>query len=109
MGLPPFPGKQNKIFDEPRQILKAIEGLELLEYRETREMSLCCEGGGGRMFYEADTPYERNSEKREQEAIEKGADVLATSCPFCLMTLEDPATEKELPVKELSEIMVEAL
>ena len=85
------------------------EGLDLLEYRESRKTSLCCEGGGGRMFYEAETAYERNSEKRVQEAVNKGADVLTTSCPFCVMTLEDPATEKELPVKGLSEIIIEVL
>jgi Fe-S oxidoreductase len=106
---PCFLGKQNKIFDAPRDILKAIDGLELLEYTWSRENALCCEGGGGRMFFEAETPYERNSEKRVQEAVGKGADVLATSCPFCVMTLEDPATEKELPVKEISEILVEVL
>jgi Fe-S oxidoreductase len=106
---PCFLGKQNKIFDAPRNILMAIEGLELLEYRESRENSLCCEGGGGRMFFEAEIPYERNTEKRVMEAVKKGADVLATSCPFCLMTLEDPATEKDLPVKELSEIIIEVL
>jgi len=106
---PCFLGKQNKIFEEPRAILRGIEGLELLEFRESRENSLCCEGGGGRMFYEAEISYERNSQKRVMEAIEKGAEVLATSCPFCLMTLEDPATEKGLPVKELSEIIIEVL
>jgi Fe-S oxidoreductase len=51
----------------------------------------------------------RNSEVRVKEAIEKGADMIATTCPFCLMTLEDPATERGLPVKELSEILVEVL
>jgi len=106
---PCFLGKQNKIFEAPRNILRAIEGLELLEFSECRENSLCCEGGGGRMFYEAEISYPRNSQKRVQEALEKGADVLATSCPFCLMTLEDPATEKGLPVKELSEIVIEVL
>jgi len=106
---PCFLGKQNRIFDEPRTVLRAIDGLELLEFRESRENSLCCEGGGGRMFYEAEISYPRNAEKRVQEAIEKGAEVIATSCPFCLMTLEDPATEKGLPVKELSEIIEEVL
>jgi Fe-S oxidoreductase len=106
---PCFLGKQNKIFDEPRRILKAIEGLELMEFSGARENSLCCEGGGGRMFYEAEETYPRNSEKRVLEAIEKGADELVTCCPFCVMTLEDPATEKGLPVKELSEILVEVL
>ena len=61
------------------------------------------------MFYEAEISYLRNSQKRVEEAVEKGADVLATSCPFCVMTLEDPATEKGLPVKDLSEIVVEVL
>jgi Fe-S oxidoreductase len=106
---PCFLGKQNKIFEAPRNILRAIEGLQLLEFSGSRENSLCCEGGGGRMFYEAEISYLRNSEKRVQEAIEKGAEVLATSCPFCVMTLEDPATEKGLPVKELSEIVIEVL
>ncbi|MCJ7593550.1 MAG: (Fe-S)-binding protein [Desulfobacterales bacterium] len=106
---PCFLGKQNKIFDAPRNILRAIDGLELLEFSAARENSLCCEGGGGRMFFEAESSYPRTSEKRVLEAIEKGADVLTTSCPFCVMTLEDPATEKGLPVKELSEIVMEVL
>ncbi|MCF8060968.1 MAG: (Fe-S)-binding protein [Deltaproteobacteria bacterium] len=106
---PCFLGKQNKVYDAPRELLEAVEGVELMEYASARENSLCCEGGGGRMFFEAEIAYPRNSEKRVQEAVDKGAELLATSCPFCVMTLEDPATEKELPVKELSEILVEAL
>jgi Fe-S oxidoreductase len=106
---PCFLGKQNKIFDEPRNILRAIDGLELLEFSGSRENSLCCEGGGGRMFYEPEISYQRNSEKRVLEAIQKGAEVLTTSCPFCVMNFEDPATEKGLPVKELSEIIMEVL
>ena len=106
---PCFLGKQNNIFDEPRSILKAIQGLELMEFTRARETSLCCEGGGGRMFYETEGTSQRNSEIRVLEAIQKGAEVMATSCPFCVMTLEDPATEKGLVVKELSEILVEVL
>jgi len=106
---PCFLGKQNNIYDEPRAILGAIEGLEMLEFSWARENALCCEGGGGRMFYEAEVVYQRNSEKRVLEAIEKGADVIATSCPFCVMNLEDPATERGLPVRDLSEILMEVL
>ena len=61
------------------------------------------------MLYEADVTYERNSEKRVLEAVNKNAEILATSCPFCLMTLEDAAAEKDLEVRELSEIVVELL
>jgi len=106
---PCFLGKQNGIFDEPRAILKAVQGAELLEFSRSREVSLCCEGGGGRMFFEVETMYQRNAEVRVLDAIEKGAELIATACPFCLMTLEDPATEKGLIVRDLSEILMEVL
>ena len=106
---PCFLGKQNGIFDEPRSILKAVNGLETLEFSRSRETSLCCEGGGGRMFFEVEATYQRNAEVRVLEAVEKGAEIIATACPFCVMTLEDPATEKGLLVKELSEILMEVL
>jgi Fe-S oxidoreductase len=106
---PCFLGKQSGIFDEPRYILNSIEGLSLLEFQRNRENSMCCEGGGGRMFFEVEAAYQRNAEVRVLEAVEKGAEVIATSCPFCLMTLEDPATEKGIAVKEVSEILMEVL
>jgi len=106
---PCFLGKQNGIFDEPRDILKSINGLELLEYTRSRENSMCCDGGGGRMFFEVEATYQRNAEVRVQDAINRGAEEIATSCPFCVMTLEDPATEKGIKVKELSEILMEVL
>jgi Fe-S oxidoreductase len=106
---PCFLGKQNGLFDEPRDILKMVTGAVPLEFSRCRENSLCCEGGGGRMFYEVETTYQRNSEVRVLEALALGADVIATTCPFCLMNLEDPATEKGVAVKELSEIIMEVL
>ncbi|MCX8021665.1 MAG: (Fe-S)-binding protein [Syntrophorhabdaceae bacterium] len=106
---PCFLGKQNGIFDEPREILGAIDGLTLLEFTRSREVSLCCEGGGGRMFFEVETQYRRNSEVRVEEALSKGAEVIATACPFCVMTLEEKAVEKGLQVKELSEILMEVI
>lgn len=106
---PCFLGKQNQIFDSPRDILRSIKGATLLEFSRSRENSLCCEGGGGRMFLDVETVYQRNSEVRVLEAIEMGADIIATTCPFCLMNLEDPASEKGMVVKELSEILTEVL
>src|SRR5271157_3209106 len=107
---PCFLGKQNGVFDQPRSILRSLDGLQLLEFARSRETSLCCEGGGGRMFYEAEGQAAvRNADVRVLEAIEKGAEVIATSCPFCVMTLEDPAKEKGQTVKELSEILMEVI
>lgn len=106
---PCFLGKQNGIYDEPRAILKSVKDLEFLEFSRSREVSLCCEGGGGRMFFEVEATYQRNAEVRILDAAEKGAEVIATACPFCVMTLEDPATEKGLVVREISEILTEVL
>jgi len=86
---PCFLGKQNHIFDEPRAILQAIPGVELVEMDRSRERSLCCEGGGGRMWAEGTNLEERLAFQRVQEAADTGAEVLAVACPFCLLTLED--------------------
>jgi Fe-S oxidoreductase len=86
-----------------------MTGVPPLEFSRCRENSLCCEGGGGRMFYDVEAMYQRNSEVRVLEAITAGAEVIATACPFCLMNLEDPATEKGLAVREVSEIIAEVL
>ncbi len=106
---PCFLGRQNGILDEPRSILHAVQGLQLMEFRQSRKDSLCCEGGGGRMFVEVECTTQRNSETRVIEAAERQADVIATACPFCVMTLEDPATDKGQVVREVSEILAEVL
>ena len=61
------------------------------------------------MFFEVEATYQRNAEVRVQEAVDRGAEEIVTSCPFCVMTLEDPATEKGIKVRELSEILMEVL
>jgi Fe-S oxidoreductase len=110
---PCFLGKQNLVFDEPRKILTSIPGLEFAEMERSRERSLCCEGGGGRMWAEGETKGSRNGEIRIKEAVALGARVLATSCPFCLLTLEDAvkisSLTDQIAVKDISELVVEAM
>jgi len=86
---PCFLGKQNQVFDEPRSIIQAIPGVELVEMDRNRERSLCCEGGGGRMWAEGTNLEERLAFQRVHEAADTGAEILAVACPFCLLTLED--------------------
>lgn len=110
---PCFLGKQNGIFDEPRQILKAIPGVTFVDFDRSREKSLCCEGGGGRMWVEAPDQGTRSAETRVRDAVEMEAEIIATACPFCLLTLEDAVktsgNEDKLKVMDISEILVEAL
>jgi Fe-S oxidoreductase len=110
---PCFLGKQNLVFDEPRKILTSIPGLEFAEMDRSRQRSLCCEGGGGRMWAEGETKGTRNGEIRIKEAVALGAKVLATSCPFCLLTFEDSVKisglADQIVVKDISELVVEAM
>jgi Fe-S oxidoreductase len=110
---PCFLGKQNQIFDEPRKILTSIPGLEFAEMERSRQRSLCCEGGGGRMWAEGGTEGTRNGAIRVMEAVALGARVLATSCPFCLLTLEDAVKisglTDQIVIKDISELVVEAI
>jgi len=115
---PCYLGRHNGIYDEPREVLKKIPGLELDEMPDSRENSLCCGGGGGRIWME--TPKgERFSDLRVEQAVGVGAEVLVTACPYCItnfedsrLTLEDSeATEiKDIPeIKDITEIIQEVI
>jgi Fe-S oxidoreductase len=110
---PCYLGKHNGVFDEPRSVLNHIPGLNLVEMDRSRERSLCCEGGGGRMWLEGTNPGTRLAQQRIQEALETGAQVLATACPFCLLTLEEAVkhlnAEDRLRVMDIAEIAIQAL
>jgi Fe-S oxidoreductase len=110
---PCYLGKHNGVFDEPRVALRGIPGVKLVEMDRSREKSLCCEGGGGRMWLEGTNPGTRLAQWRIQEALDTGAEVLATACPFCLLTLEEAAkhlnVEDRLRVMDIAEIAAQAL
>ena len=105
-------GKQNDVYEEPRQILKSVS-VELVEFDRSRERSLCCEGGGGKMWVETESKKERLAETRVKDAKTLGATVLAVACPFCVLTLDDAVKakglEEEMRVMEITEILGEIL
>lgn len=108
---PCFLGKQNDVYNEPRGVLESVPGVKLVEFDRSRERSLCCEGGGGRMW--VDIPGERLAETRVKDAAEAGAEVLATACPFCLLTFEDAVKttglEGEIQVMDIAELLSQAI
>ena len=109
---PCYLGRHNGIYDEPRQLLKSIPGLELVELPDTREDSLCCGGGGGRIWTETKKG-ERFSDLRIEQAIEVGADILAVACPYCLLNFEDSVLsmgrEDSLVISDIAELVGGAL
>ncbi|MBU4240638.1 MAG: (Fe-S)-binding protein [Actinobacteria bacterium] len=110
---PCYLGKKNKVFDEPRYILGQIPGIELMEFNRSREISLCCEGGGGKMWVESESKEQRLSETRILDAREMGAQIVAVACPFCLLTLEDAlkvkALDEEMRVADILELLGESI
>jgi Fe-S oxidoreductase len=109
---PCYLGRHNGIYDEPRDVLKKIPGLKLNEMPDCRADSLCCGGGGGRVWME--TPKgERFSDLRIEQAMDVGAEVLATSCPYCITMFEDSRLTMDvtdnIEVKDITEIIQESI
>jgi Fe-S oxidoreductase len=109
---PCYLGRHNGVYDEPREALKKIPGLELGEMAESRKNSFCCGGGGGRIWME--TPRgERFADLRLGQAVDLGAQVLATSCPYCITNFEDSRLNRKdsdaIEIKDVTEIIREAI
>jgi Fe-S oxidoreductase len=109
---PCYLGRHNGIFDEPREVLRRIPGLELVEMPETKKDSLCCGMGGGGIWME--TPKDqRFSNLRLEQAVEVGAEVLVTSCPYCITSFEDSRLilnySDLIEVKDITEVLQEAV
>ena len=106
-------GRRNDIYDVPRKVLNGIPGVKLVEFGRSREDSLCCGGGGGRMWSDFEAEEERLANIRVREALEVGAEIIATACPFCLINIEDGIksvnVEDSLKVKDLAELIVKAI
>ncbi len=109
---PCYLGRHNGVYDEPREVLKRIPDLELIEMSESRENSLCCGMGGGRIWMET-AKEERFSNFRLEQAIGVGAEVLVTSCPYCITQFEDSRlTLKDsdaIEIKDITEILQEVV
>jgi len=109
---PCYLGRHNGIYDEPRYVLNSVPGLKLIEMQESRETSLCCGGGGGRIWMET-MKGERFSDFRIAQAVAAGAEVLATACPYCITHFEESRLSLEdsesLVIKDIAEIIQEAI
>ena len=85
---PCYLGRCNNEYDATRNILKTIDS-EKIEMPRNKSNALCCGGGGGQMFKEAEPGDKEVYEERTQEALETGANIVATSCPYCATMLTD--------------------
>jgi Fe-S oxidoreductase len=109
---PCYLGRYNGIYEAPRRILQSIPGLKLIEMPNSKERSVCCGGGGGGAWQ--DLPVEeRLGVLRIREAMFTGAEVIVTTCPFCIRMLNQAiaelGVEGRIVVRELAELLWEAV
>jgi Fe-S oxidoreductase len=107
---PCFLGRHAGEYEAPREILRAIPGIELMEMEKNRQNSFCCGGGSGNFYTDffgggVDSP----SRIRVREAAKTGASILAVACPTCAVMLgeaiKDEGIEERLIVKDISEVV----
>lgn len=108
---PCYLGRYNGLYELPREILKAIPGLKLVEMPRNRNRSFCCGAGGGNLVREYPGQFRPNN-LRAKEAAETGAEILAVACPFCMIMLEDGVKseklEQKLTVMDVIELVYES-
>ena len=105
-------GRYNDIYDQPREILNAIPGMNTVEMNRSKSKGFCCGAGGGRMWME-ESEGKRVNVERTEEALALKPDVIGTACPFCMTMLEDGVKDKEasetVKVKDIAEILLAAI
>ncbi len=108
---PCYLGRQNGLYDAPRQLVQISSQQKPVEMDRHRSKSFCCGGGGGMSFVE-EPPHQRVNQERAREALETGADVLAVGCPFCLTMMEDGINarkgKRDVRVMDVAELLWEA-
>ncbi|QTA81452.1 Nitrate reductase gamma subunit domain-containing protein [Desulfonema limicola] len=105
-------GRYNEVYQPPRDICRAVPGVQLKELKRNRENAFCCGGGGGRMWLHENTGTNINL-IRAREIAESDLDMIGTSCPYCLVMLDDgvKSLEKEkIPVvADIIDIVADAI
>ncbi len=105
-------GRYNQVYDQPRNAVKSIPGVEMAEMNRSRDRGFCCGAGGARMFMEETTGKRVNIERTE-EALALKPDVIGTACPFCMTMMTDGVKAKEaadhVQVKDIAELVLEAI
>ncbi|WP_066636833.1 (Fe-S)-binding protein [Desulfolucanica intricata] len=109
---PCYLGRHAQIFDAPRELMTAVPDLEVLEFDNNKNDSLCCGGGGSRIWMETEA-HMRFSDAKVDEASAKEVNYVVTACPYCVVMFEDSVKTKNkddvMAVKDISEILKESL
>jgi Fe-S oxidoreductase len=105
-------GRYNNVYEQPRDILRAIPGVELVEMERSRENGMCCGAGGGMMWME-ETAGKRVNLARTEQALEVNPTMISSACPYCLTMMEDGTKMKEVEervkARDIAEILEQSV
>lgn len=109
---PCYLGRHSSVYDPPRRILESIPGVTLIEMQNSRERSFCCGGGSGGPWKNG-SGKESLGEIRIKEAIETGAEVIATACPYCIRMLSESIAKlgvgNKIIVRDITELLLQSV
>lgn len=109
---PCYLGRANNEYKAPRVILDFL-GVKQTEMKRNKSFALCCGAGGAQMFKDAEDGDKEVFIERTEEALETGAKVIATSCPFCMTMMTDGLKyknkEEEIKNLDIAEMIAECL
>ena len=107
---PCYIGRHNGIYDAPREVMKAIPGVEFVEMPYNKKTAVCCGGGGGGIFMQRGEGIVVETLRYEQ-AKETGAQVLSVACPVCMQMFEaeNENSNGAIEIKDIIELVAEAL
>lgn len=104
-------GRYNNVYEQPRNVLKAIPGVELVEMKRNRQDAMCCGAGGGMMWMEEKEGKRVNIERTEQ-ALAVQPSIISSACPYCLTMMSDGTKAKEMEsiqTLDIAEILERAM
>jgi Fe-S oxidoreductase len=101
-------GRYNDAYEAPREIIKAIPGLNFVEMSLNKEFAMCCGAGGGRMWHDPEEGKQRIADARIKHAKDVGAEIVATACPYCLNNFNG-ADIGDIQVKDVAELVLETM
>jgi Fe-S oxidoreductase len=109
---PCYIGRYNGVYDAPRELLRSIPGIELLEIGQQRDRAMCCGGGGGNVWLEGHGERNVNVIRLEQLTAPQ-PDTVAVACPFCMVMFEDAAKNSgradSLQRRDVAEMLLESV
>ncbi|MCZ2222380.1 MAG: (Fe-S)-binding protein [Chitinophagales bacterium] len=105
-------GRANNIYEAPRKVLEALDS-ELVEMKRNKSNGLCCGAGGAQMFKEEEAGNKRVNVERAEEAIDTGASVIVSACPYCNTMMTDGVKlkekEEEVKVLDIAEVIASSM